>query len=67
MKHRLNISVSKFKPTDDGIVSGKSISIREKILRRILGMPQKFTILVPGESVDEINITEKKGEEDDET
>lgn len=64
MKHRLNISVSKTKPENCGIVSGKNISIREKILRRILGIPQKFTILVPGESVDEINIIEKKGEED---
>lgn len=57
MKHNLSISVSK-KPRNEGIVSCRSVSIREKLLRIFLGTPCKVTILVPGDSVDTVSITE---------
>lgn len=58
MSHKLKISVSK--EMKDGIVSTKKISIREKILRKLFGPLKKLTILVPGDSVDEVTIIETK-------
>lgn len=65
MKHNLKISVSK-EPKADGIVSCKTVSIRERILRKLFGQSQKVTILVPGDSVEGITICEQQegGEKD---
>ena len=57
MKHTLTISVSK-KPRADSIVNFRSVSVREKFLRLLFGMPCKMTILVPGDSVEELSIHE---------
>lgn len=57
MKHTLKISVSK-KPRADSIVNFHSVSVREKFLRLLFGMPCKMTILVPGDSVEELSIHE---------
>lgn len=57
MKHNLSIRVSK-KPRMGGIVVCQSMTIREKLLRLLLGPPHKVTIFVPGDSVDTVSITE---------
>lgn len=57
MKHNLTISVSK-DPRKGGIVQCKNISIREKLLTKLLGRKQKIMILVPGNSVSTVSITE---------
>lgn len=57
MKHTLTISVSK-KPRADSIVNFRSISIRERFLRLLFGIPCKMTILVPGDSVEKLSICE---------
>ena len=57
MKHNLNISVSK-KPPEDGIVQCRNVSLREKLLTRLLGRREKVMILVPGNSVESVYITE---------
>lgn len=57
MKHNLTISVSK-KPKTGGIVQCKSISIREKLLTKLLGRKQKIMILIPGNTVSTVSITE---------
>lgn len=57
MKHNLKISVSK-KPQTGGIVSCRNVSIREHILRFLLGDKQRLTILVPGDTVEEVAICE---------
>ena len=62
MKHNLKISVSK-KPRYGGVVSCRSISVRERILRFLLGSPQKLTIVVPGDSVESLSICEVAGGE----
>ena len=49
MEHNLKINVSK-KPTPDSIVFCKTIKVRERILRFLLGDCRKVTILVPGDS-----------------
>ena len=57
MKHVLHIRVSKGKE-NDGIVACRRISIRERLLKFLLGSPVRLTVLVPGESVDEVSISE---------
>ena len=59
MKHNLKISVSK-KAQNGGIVSCRNITIRERLLRFFLGEKQKITILVPGDTVQELAISEAK-------
>ena len=57
MKHNLTISVSK-DPRRGGVVQCRSVSIREKFLTWMFGRVQKVMILVPGNSVSTVTITE---------
>ncbi len=59
MKHNLHISVSD-KPQKNGMVSCKNITLRERFLRMMFGKKQKVTILVPGDCIQELAITEIK-------
>jgi hypothetical protein len=62
MKHNLKIRVSK-KPSMDGIIACKSFTFREKILHFLFGNKKRMMVLIPGENVDEIVISEnEKGE-----
>ena len=60
MNHALNIKVSKERLTG-GIVACRRLTVRERILRFLLGSPVKLTVLVPGDSVSEIAIKEVTG------
>jgi len=66
MKHNLKISVSK-RPQTSGVVTCRNISIRERFLRFMFGSKQRVTILIPGDSVEEVAICEtmKGGIEDE--
>ena len=57
MRHNLSISVSK-KPKVGGIVACRTVPMREKLIRIFFGLPCKVTILVPGDSVNTVSITE---------
>ena len=57
MKHNLKVMVSKEK-LNRGIVSCRHLKIRERLLNCLLGSPVKLTIIVPGNSVEEVAITE---------
>lgn len=59
MKHNLKISVSKH-PQSGGIVTCRNVTIRERFLRFLLGDKQKLTIIVPGDMVQELAISEIK-------
>lgn len=62
MLHNLRISVSKA-PQLNGLVSCRDVSIRERLLRFLLGKKQRITILIPGDTVNEVTICEsQKGE-----
>ncbi len=61
MTHRLKISVSK-EPQEGGILACRSVTIRERFLRFLFGQKQRLTILVPGDSVDTIAISEVQEE-----
>ena len=53
MKHNLHISVSD-KPRRNGMVSYKSITLRERFMRMLFGKKQKIMILVPGDTIEEL-------------
>lgn len=57
MKHNIRISVSK-KPENGGVVRCRNVLLREKILTRLLGSKERVMILVPGNSVAALCITE---------
>lgn len=57
MKHNLTICVSQ-KPGSGGVVACRTVSLREKLLTLLLGPKQKVMVLVPGNSVESIAITE---------
>ena len=57
MTHSLKISVSK-KPMNGGLINVRNVTLREKVLRWLLGAPQKLTIIVPGNSIESVNIAE---------
>lgn len=57
MKHNFKISVSR-EPQTGGIVRCKSVSLREKLLTRLLGQKEKVMILIPRNSVETLCITE---------
>ena len=59
MKHNLKISVSK-EPQTGGIVTCRNVTVRERILRFLLGDKQRVTILIPGDSVQELAICETR-------
>jgi hypothetical protein len=50
MKRNLRISVSK-EPSPCGIVSCKTITLREKLLTKLFGQKQRVTVLIPGNDV----------------
>ena len=57
MKLALQISVSK-KPVNSGIAAVRQVSVRERMLRFLFGDKAKLTVIVPGDSVEELAITE---------
>lgn len=57
MKHNLNICVSK-EPRTGGIVSCRNVTLREKLLTRLFGKQEKVMILIPGNTVKSLSITE---------
>ena len=57
MKQNLSIRFAK-KPQPSGILSVRNITLRERIVRLLLGTPQKLTIIVPGNSVESVDIHE---------
>lgn len=57
MKQTLQISVSK-KPVNGGAVSVRRVSIRERLMRFVFGDTVRLTVIVPGNSMEELSIRE---------
>jgi len=58
IQHRLKLHISKDIPADPGIVATKTVPIRERLIRFLLGNRRQVTLVVPGDSVRQIGITE---------
>ena len=61
MRHNMQIRIAR-KPEHGSVFTCKNVAVREKLLRFLFGDSLRLTILVPGDSVDEVDIREK-GEE----
>lgn len=62
MKQNLHICVSKQR-MEQSAVSCRNITIRERLLNFLFGRKHQITILVPGDAIEELEITKsKKGE-----
>lgn len=61
MSHTLRIMVSKER-VNGGLFACRRVTVREKVLRFLLGSPVKLTVLVPGDSVDEVAISDTEME-----
>ena len=73
-QHRLKLHIAKQIPDDPGIVGDllgdmelepmlgivgtRTVTLRERIMRKLLGRKQRVTIVVPGNSVKQIDIAE---------
>lgn len=57
MKHNLKISLAQG-PESGGIVRCKTVSLRERVLRRLFGDMRRVTIIVLGDSVEELSVRE---------
>lgn len=57
MRHTLRIKVSKQR-ANGGVLACRQVTVREKLLRFLLGSPVRLTVLVPGDTVDEVAIKE---------
>lgn len=57
-QHRLKLHITKHIPDDPGIVGTRTVTLRERIMRKLLGRKQRVTIVVPGNSVKQIDIAE---------
>lgn len=55
VQHQLTISVAD-KPRSSGVVSFKQLTIRERILRHLLGSKSQVMVIAPGQSVKQIRI-----------
>ncbi|MGE5417502.1 MAG: hypothetical protein ACM3UZ_12265 [Acidobacteriota bacterium] len=62
MKHILRISVSK-EPKDGGVVGCRNVTIREKLIRMLLGDNRRLTVIVTGDSVKALSIIEEGDEQ----
>lgn len=58
IQHRLKLHIAKDIPEDPGVVATKIVPIRERLLRFLLGNRRQVTLVVPGDSVRQIDITE---------
>lgn len=59
MSQQLNICVSSSQ-SDGYVASVRCVSVRERILRFLFGSKNRLTIIVPGETVEELAIHEIK-------
>ena len=56
-KHKLRINLSE-EPAADALVSVRTVSLRERLLAKLLGRKQRVTVLVPGNQVGSVEIVE---------
>ena len=57
VKHKLKISVSD-KANNGGVVACRKVSMRQRLLDKLLGPVNQVTVIVPGQTVDCIAISE---------
>ncbi|UXE88747.1 hypothetical protein [Limosilactobacillus reuteri] len=59
MANKIAISVAKH-PHQDGVVNMRQITVREKLLRLLLGKPYHLMVIAPDKDVQQLQINEVK-------
>ena len=59
MRHNLKISVSKA-PQSNGLVTCRNVTVRERLLRFLFGDKRRVTVLIPGDTIEELSICENE-------
>ena len=59
MANKVSISVAQH-PRQEGVVSMRNITIRERLLRLLLGKPHHLMVIAPGKDVQQLQINEVK-------
>ncbi|MDE3383529.1 MULTISPECIES: hypothetical protein [Lactobacillus] len=59
MANKVSIKVTKH-PHQEGVVSMRNITIRERLLRLLLGKPHHLMVIAPGKDVQQLQINEVK-------
>ena len=59
MANKISISVAKH-PRQDGVINMRQITIRERLLRLLLGKPHHLMVIAPGKDVQQLQINEVK-------
>ena len=59
MANKVSISVTNH-PRQDGVVSMRNVTIRERLLRLLLGKPHHLMVIAPGKDVQQLQINEVK-------
>lgn len=57
MANNVSIKVTKH-PHQEGVVSMRNITIRERLLRLLLGKPHQLMVIAPGKDVQQLQINE---------
>ncbi len=64
MNHNLKISIAR-EPA--GVIVGcRTLTVRERIMKLVFGEKLRLTVIVPGNSVERLSITEVREDSDDE-
>ena len=64
MANKISISVAKH-PRQDGVINMRQITIRERLLRLLLGKPHHLMVIAPGKDVQQLEINEIKEDSDE--
>lgn len=64
MANKIAISVAKH-PHQDGVVNMRQITVREKLLRLLLGNPHHLMVIASGKDVQQLEINEIKEDSDE--
>lgn len=60
MRHQLNLDLA----AREKVVDLRRVTLRERLARLILGEPKELTLVIPGDSVDQVTITQHGGDDD---
>lgn len=63
MKHKMNINVSK-EEESKGVMTCKKVKVKKSMFEKLFGSSQKVTIIIPGDSVSDVTISEIKEKND---
>lgn len=59
MRHKIKVRIN---PDSDSVVKVRQVRLRERLARRIFGTSDRYAVLVPGGSVNEVTIIEQDDE-----